>query len=431
MGLCAANPITLRALDLGHPEELLGAALCAGAVLAAVRGRATLAGVLLGLAVANKAWALLAVGPVLLALQADRRRALALAGAIAATFMLPLLLTGAESSHPGAAAETGVIFQPWQVWWFLGSAGEVIRGGDGLVKEGYRSAPGWVSPISHPLIVAVALPLSLLAWRRRSDPLLLLALLFLLRCVLDPWNTAYYALPAIIAVIAWEATRSERPPVFALSLTVLVWATWEWIVPAVSADAEALVYLGWSLPLVARPAAGAERLEHHAVALREADERGEVLLAGVRVEVEAQPDRAEAHGRLAVDAERAAEVEVALGQDATAPHVDADRGRDGAQGHARAGGERLEQHVAGAELRAVAAGGGVKAGLGDRTTRVDRAADAVAEVSGGLEGDERGVGVVAVALLEGSLEFTERGGVHGGRVGRFRVARGGARTGAG
>ena len=96
VGLCAVNPITLRALDIGHPEELLGAVLCAGAVLAAVRGRSTLAGVLLGLAVANKAWALLAVGPVLLALAGrspararDRRRD-------RRAFVLPLLLAGAE-----------------------------------------------------------------------------------------------------------------------------------------------------------------------------------------------------------------------------------------------------------------------------------------------------------------------------------------------
>jgi uncharacterized membrane protein len=88
VGLCAANPITLRALDIGHPEELLGAVLCAGAMPAALRGRSTLAGILLSLAVANKAWAVLAVGPVLLALQADRRRALAIAGAIAVAFVL-------------------------------------------------------------------------------------------------------------------------------------------------------------------------------------------------------------------------------------------------------------------------------------------------------------------------------------------------------
>ena len=250
VAVCAANPITLRALDVGHPEELLGAVLCAGAVLAAVRGSSTLAGVLLGLAVANKAWALLAVGPVLLALQADRRRALLIAGGIATAFVLPLFFTAA-SGPPAAAGETGAIFQPWQAWWFFGEPGHVIRGTSGLVKEGYRAAPGWVSPISHPLIVLVAVPLTTLAWHRRSDPLLLLVVLFMLRCVLDPWNTDYYALPAIMAVVVWETTRFiERPPVVALGLTVATWGMWHWVVPAASADIESLVYLAWSLPLI-------------------------------------------------------------------------------------------------------------------------------------------------------------------------------------
>jgi hypothetical protein len=250
VGVCAANPITLRALEVGHPEELLGAALCAGAVLAAVRGRSTLAGVLLGLALANKAWALLAVGPVLLALQADRRRALVIAAGIATAFVLPVLLAGASAPQT-AAAHTGVIFQPWQVWWFLGETGHVIRGSSGLAKEGYRAAPDWLSPISHPLIVFMAVPLSLLAWRRRSDPMLLLVVLFLLRCVLDPWNTSYYVLPAILAIVAWEATRFvDRPPVLALLLTVATWAMWEWVVPNASADAESLIYLAWFLPFV-------------------------------------------------------------------------------------------------------------------------------------------------------------------------------------
>ena len=114
------NPITLRALDIGHPEELLGAVLCAGAVLAALRGRATLAGVLLGLAMANKAWAVLAVGPVLLALPERRRWSLLIAGAIALAFVLPLLLAAPPSASPGGAVHTNEIFQPWQVWWFLG-----------------------------------------------------------------------------------------------------------------------------------------------------------------------------------------------------------------------------------------------------------------------------------------------------------------------
>src|ERR1700694_2076731 len=66
LGLCVANPITLSALELGHPEELLGGTLCVAAVLLAARPstghwRALLAGALLGVAIANKEWAVLAV----------------------------------------------------------------------------------------------------------------------------------------------------------------------------------------------------------------------------------------------------------------------------------------------------------------------------------------------------------------------------------
>ena len=136
------------------------------------------------------------------------------------------------------------------MWWFLGSTGEVIRGGNGLIKEGYRAAPGWLSPISHPLIVA---------WRCRSPCWRGVAART--RCAarapvpaalrLDPWNTAYYALPAILALVAWEATSYDRPPLLALAMTMATWATWEWVVPTATADVEALFYLAWTLPLIA------------------------------------------------------------------------------------------------------------------------------------------------------------------------------------
>src|SRR5690349_15259577 len=76
-GLAVINPVTFRALHWGHPEELLAAALCVGAVLAALRERELLAGLLLGLAVATKQWALIAVLPTLLA--TSQRRVLLLA----------------------------------------------------------------------------------------------------------------------------------------------------------------------------------------------------------------------------------------------------------------------------------------------------------------------------------------------------------------
>ena len=68
LGLCVASPLTLQALEIGHPEELLGACMCIAAVLLANRNRMVPAALLLGLAIANKEWALLAIGPVLLAL---------------------------------------------------------------------------------------------------------------------------------------------------------------------------------------------------------------------------------------------------------------------------------------------------------------------------------------------------------------------------
>lgn len=43
VALADANPITLRAFEVGHPEELLTAALAIGAVLAAARERTLLA----------------------------------------------------------------------------------------------------------------------------------------------------------------------------------------------------------------------------------------------------------------------------------------------------------------------------------------------------------------------------------------------------
>jgi hypothetical protein len=200
LGICVANPLTLRALEIGHPEDLLGGVLCVAAVLLAARERPLWAGLALGLAIANKEWALLAIGPVLIAQSprpgAWRRRPAILcmccAGAVATIVLAPLALVGSSgfvASTRGAAAPPSAIFQPWQLFWFLGHHGPTVRGLFGEVKVGYRTAPGWVGIISHPLILAVSLPLAALAWirgrRGQSDALLLLALLLLLRCVLD------------------------------------------------------------------------------------------------------------------------------------------------------------------------------------------------------------------------------------------------------
>jgi hypothetical protein len=264
--LCAANPIALRAIEIGHPEELLGGALCVGAVLLADRDRPLLAGLALGLAIANKEWALLAIGPVLIALPSRRLRCLLSTGVSACAVLAPIALVHSGGFAAGAssvAAPTSVIFQPMQVFWFLGhhsaSAARVL----GAEKHDFRLAPIWIGQLSHPLVIAVGIPLTWLAWparrgaralRAQADPqsrlaraLLLLALLLLLRCMLDTWDNVYYPLPFILALLAWEA-ESGQPALLALLSVVLVWTN-GWLSLHTSADFQAAFFLIWSLPL--------------------------------------------------------------------------------------------------------------------------------------------------------------------------------------
>ncbi|MGH2865624.1 MAG: glycosyltransferase 87 family protein [Solirubrobacteraceae bacterium] len=267
LGVCVLNPITFRALELGHPEELLGACLCVAAVLLAARSRAgrehsVLAGFLLGLAVANKDWALLASGPVLLAVPPGRRlRCLASAGVTGAVLLVPLALLSSggfvASTRAVATPSAAAIFKPWQLWWFFGHYSPLARGPLGVPQVGYRIGPAWASAVSHPLILATAPALALALWprSRRSAlsehrALLALALVMLLRCVLDTWDESYYLLPFLLAILAWEiVSASPRAPLFALACSLLGWLSFQWLEQHASADIQASVFLAWSVPL--------------------------------------------------------------------------------------------------------------------------------------------------------------------------------------
>jgi hypothetical protein len=256
LALVAANPLTLRALEIGHPEELLGGVLCVAAALAAGRDRAVLAGVLLGLAVANKPWAVLAVVPVLAIQRTGWPRLLAAAGVACALVMVPLALAGGAVGEAAAvASNAGEIFQPWQVWWFLGEAGHVVVGNFGE-KPGYRVPPEWLTGVAHPILVLVPalVSLALLPRVRRGswhDGLLLLAFALLLRCVLDPWNISYYSIPFLLALVAWEVHARSRPPAASLAATLLSWLTLVWLTTRVHPDVQSAAYLAWSVPLAA------------------------------------------------------------------------------------------------------------------------------------------------------------------------------------
>lgn len=281
LGVCVANPLTLRALELGHPEELLGGALCVAAVLLAARDQPVWAGLALGLAIANKEWALLAVGPVLLVLAprpgAWRWRQLVLclicACAVITIVLGPLALIspGGLADARGATTPQQEIFMPWQVWWFLGasnhmSASTGVGGAFPLsaawsTHPEWRLTPPWLTGLTHPLIIVIGIGLAGAVWlqrRRRQHSgvlneghaLLMLALLMLARCLLDTWDTTYYMLPFILALLAWEVHGdSRRPPVLALSSTVLAWVSFQWLPAHISPDAQAAFFLAWTLPL--------------------------------------------------------------------------------------------------------------------------------------------------------------------------------------
>jgi hypothetical protein len=261
LAVCVANPITLRAFELGHPEELLGGCLCVAAVLLAARERPLAAGAALGLAIANKDWALLAAGPVLLSLPEGRARARCLTGAfvVCAAILAPLALAsgGFVARTGAAAAPPSGIFQPWQIWWFLGHHGPLVHGLFGSPKPGYRTAPGWVGTVSHPLVLVAGLLVAGTLWlgRRRLDAreaMLALALVLLLRCLLDTWDAVYYPLPFVLALLTWEVSgASRRPPALALAASALVWLSFQWLPGRVSPDAQAAIFLAWSLPLAA------------------------------------------------------------------------------------------------------------------------------------------------------------------------------------
>jgi hypothetical protein len=262
--LCVANPLTLPALKWGHPEDLLGAALCVAAVLCALRERPIWAAVLLGMAVANKEWAILAVGPVLMALPRNRIRTLILSGCVGAALMAPFILSTLTAASGGFVAqaravgtETGAIFHPWQVWWFLGSTPHAQPGHLFIMDPAhvYRIAPTWVGGIGHTLVIAL-MPLltgllALVRRRRRRtgagrhDAFLLLALLLALRCMLDPWDISYYSVPFLLALLAWEVRASQRAPVVSIGAMLVTCFTLQ---NSLAFDSQAVIFLLTSVP---------------------------------------------------------------------------------------------------------------------------------------------------------------------------------------
>ena len=261
--LAVLTPASLAAVRLGHPEEVLAGALAVGAVLAGARGRSLLAGVLLGLAIATKQWALIAVGPAILAPQVGRRN-VAIAGAVVSTALtLPLIVGNWAQFHGTShnAATTPRIATASTVWSLVASREEVrVASADGkeTTVSVYRP-PTFAVRFSHPLIIIVPLLLSVLLLRvrraRGPDAIALLALFFIVRCVFDPVDNAYYHVPLILSLLAWEVADSRLirgVPWVTLVSAGALWVTFDYMEPRhIAHTTETVFYLAWTSALAA------------------------------------------------------------------------------------------------------------------------------------------------------------------------------------
>ena len=233
--LCVVNPLTVEALRIGHPEEILTAALAVGAVAAAAEGRSSPAGVLLGLAIASKQWAVLAIFPVLMALPRGRLRCAAAGAAVLAALTLPALVVAPSAffETQGNAASGGKLATIWSAWYPVTQ--DTVRDLPGGLTTTVHELPGAVQTVTHSLIVVlvVLVPLALWAWRGRfrlggGEAMALLALLALLRCALDPVDNLYYHAPLLLALLGWDAYSPGRLPLRGLAGTAVALLFWRW-----------------------------------------------------------------------------------------------------------------------------------------------------------------------------------------------------------
>lgn len=246
--LCLLSPAVLDAIFFGHPEEPLGAVLGVSAVLLAGNDRNGLAGVALGLAVINKPWGALAIPPVLLAARDGRLRLMIVAGAIAVAWSgAAYLFDPAHFALIVHGASVSVVAHPVDLWWPLAR----LHAAPGVTRAYFP--PHMISAHARELALVLAIPLSVPLFRHRDRSteqcLALLALLFLLRCVLDPSNHVYYQVPLITALVAWEA-RLHRAPLVALLATAGFWLVFHTISGTGSLTAQFVGYLAVALPLV-------------------------------------------------------------------------------------------------------------------------------------------------------------------------------------
>ncbi len=234
--LCVVNPLTVQALRMGHPEEVLTAAFAIGAVAAAVERRGLVAALLLGLAVASKQWAVLAGFPVLMALPERRVRCAAIAAGLVVVLVLPTLIASPSAFFDvqSNAASGGNLASVWS-WWHPAAPASARYLPHLHTTTTVHELPEPARSLSHWLIVLSFIAVPVCLWLRRrsfgldgTDAMALLALLALLRCALDPVDNIYYHAPFLLALLGWDAVAGEKLPLRGLAGLAASLLLWRW-----------------------------------------------------------------------------------------------------------------------------------------------------------------------------------------------------------
>ncbi len=247
LDLFLVTPPAIISITLGHPEDILGAVLCVAAVLLAHRGSARAAGVLLAVALINKSWAVV-VAPLVIALMPPGRRLAGVSWTVLLTsvVMVPLLairITGASGAVGTLGGGVGQIFLVPQLLWFFG-------------------AQSWVAREAHILLVAVCwLTTAVWWWFQARDPrerpsigttLMILALVFFLRAVLDPWDNGYYFVPFMLTIVVYEDLRGGFPRfTWAFVVMLLVFVPAAGLLHGLGNNGHAAVFAIWALASIA------------------------------------------------------------------------------------------------------------------------------------------------------------------------------------
>lgn len=252
IALAMGSPAAYWALRIGHPEEILAVALTVGAVSAAAREKAVLAGLLLGLA-AGKAWPLVAALPILGLLLPGGGRIVrfSLTAAITlAVLYLPPTLHQPASVVMLTNLGANNIFNVGQVWWWFGTPIPDATVALQTVPQP-RVGPMWTGELSHPLILGVGSAIGLMWCLTRSTAItgrlsfaalrpdgrerslqeaaylagaacLVMAGILYARCYLDTWNVPYYLMGGLVLGALGEALIG-RWPIISLVAAGLMW----------------------------------------------------------------------------------------------------------------------------------------------------------------------------------------------------------------